>query len=142
MPVGFRLGSAGFNLVYGGKGAITGPTLSGCALAGKSSLKIQFNTSLLRGEKVLLNRYNASLNNIFTGPPPELPIGNTSANTTWQQCFDAIAPACKSVMPFKVHQDCGNCKSANDAVAAPVAAHVHVAAQTAALAARVVLVLS
>lgn len=55
-PVGDRLGQAAYNLVYGGKGAVTGPTLSGCSLDG-GKLTIKFNSTLLSGEKVLLQPY-------------------------------------------------------------------------------------
>lgn len=55
-PVGDRLGQAAYNLVYGGKGALTGPTLSGCSLT-DSKLTITFNASLLSGDKVLVQKY-------------------------------------------------------------------------------------
>lgn len=99
---------AGFNVVYGGTGAVTGPTLAGCT-ASKTSLKIDFNTALLRGDKVVVNKYNASLNNVFTGPPPPIPSGNTSHNTTWQMCYDTIAVECKGHL--QNHDTCGNCKT-------------------------------
>lgn len=53
-PVGDRLGTAAYNTVYGGKNAFTGPTLSGCSASG-STLTINFNTTLLRGDKLRLN---------------------------------------------------------------------------------------
>jgi len=40
--------------VYGGSGAHTGPTLSGCSVAG-ASLVIKFDTALLRGDTLSLN---------------------------------------------------------------------------------------
>lgn len=55
-PVGDRLGQAAYNLVYGGKGAMTGPTLSGCSLE-NGKLTVSFNTSLLAGDKVVLQKY-------------------------------------------------------------------------------------
>ena len=55
-PVGDRLGQAAYNLVYGGKGAVTGPTISGCSLSA-TSLTISFNASLLSGDKVVLQPY-------------------------------------------------------------------------------------
>ena len=55
-PVGDRLGRAGYNVVYGGKQSYTGPTLGGCVLNG-ASLNIEFNSSLLRGDKVVLQKY-------------------------------------------------------------------------------------
>ena len=106
-PVGFRLGTAGFNVVYGGKGALTGPTLAGCTVD-KSSLKIEFNSTLLGGEKVMVNKYNSSLNNVFMGPPPAHLKGNTSRNTTWADCYDTIALVCKGHL--KDHIDCSECK--------------------------------
>ena len=51
--VGDRLGAAAFNTVYGGTGAFTGPTLSSCAVSG-SALTLNFNTSLLRGDTLVL----------------------------------------------------------------------------------------
>eukprot|EP00040_Diaphanoeca_grandis_P010747 m.55043 g.55043 ORF g.55043 m.55043 type:complete len:828 (+) comp22015_c0_seq1:144-2627(+) len=57
-PVGDRLGQAAYNLVYGGGGALAGPTLSGCSLAG-STLTIKFNTSLLLGDSLVLQKYSA-----------------------------------------------------------------------------------
>eukprot|EP00039_Didymoeca_costata_P023336 m.6756 g.6756 ORF g.6756 m.6756 type:complete len:756 (+) comp3578_c0_seq2:14-2281(+) len=53
-PVGDRLGTAAFNTVYGGKGAFTGPTLSGCTI-NASSLIVNFNESLLAGDSLKLN---------------------------------------------------------------------------------------
>ena len=50
-PLGDRMGTAAFNTVYGGSKAFTGPTLAGCRASG-NSLVIQFNTTLLRGDKV------------------------------------------------------------------------------------------
>lgn len=55
--VGDRLGLAAFNTVYGGKGAYTGPTLSSCSVQA-NKLVIQFNTSLLRGDSVVMQPYN------------------------------------------------------------------------------------
>jgi hypothetical protein len=52
LPLGERLAAAAFNSVYGGDGATTGPTLSGCKIDSTSSLTIQFNTTLLAQEKV------------------------------------------------------------------------------------------
>jgi hypothetical protein len=47
-------GTAAYNTVYGGKGAYTGPTLSGCTVTG-SSIVVEFNTSLLAGDALKLN---------------------------------------------------------------------------------------
>ena len=52
-PVGERLARGAFNTVYGGTGSITGPTLASCAVAG-SSLAIEFDKSLLRGDTIVL----------------------------------------------------------------------------------------
>ena len=48
-------------MVYGGKEAFTGPTISKCSVEG-DSLLIEFNTSLLRGGKLAVNPYNRQLN--------------------------------------------------------------------------------
>ena len=55
-PVGDRLGTAAYNTVYKGDKAYTGPTLSGCRLDG-GTLTISFNSSLLKGDKVVLQKY-------------------------------------------------------------------------------------
>jgi len=44
---------AAYNTIYGGSGAFTGPTLSSCATSG-TSLTIQFNATLLRGDTLAL----------------------------------------------------------------------------------------
>ena len=51
--MGDRLGRAMYNTVYGGAGAFTGPTLSGCSVSG-TSLSVAFNTTLLRGDTLAL----------------------------------------------------------------------------------------
>jgi para-nitrobenzyl esterase len=54
-PLGRRLAVAYFNLVGGGTGAVTGPTLAGCAYdAGAGAVTVAYNTTLLRGEEVLV----------------------------------------------------------------------------------------
>ena len=58
-PVGDRLGRAMVNTVYGGASAFTGPTLSGCAMAG-ATLTVQFNASLLRGDTLALQSLKAA----------------------------------------------------------------------------------
>ena len=42
-PVGVRLATAAFSLVYGGDGAVTGPTIAGCALAAGGKLTLTFD---------------------------------------------------------------------------------------------------
>ena len=59
-PVGDRLGTAAYGVVYGGTKAHTGPTLAGCALSPKT-LTIQFNGTLLRGDAVTLQKYGESV---------------------------------------------------------------------------------
>ena len=54
--MGQRLATSAYAQVYGGSGAATGPTLSGCVADG-TTITVQFNTSLLRNEKVVLNPY-------------------------------------------------------------------------------------
>ena len=63
-PVGDRLGQAAYNLVYGGKGALTGPTISGCSLS-DTKLTVTFNASLLSGDKVLLQKYGKGQSNKY-----------------------------------------------------------------------------
>lgn len=55
-PVGRRLADACFNTVYEGKAPFTGPVLAGCSLT-PTTLTIKFNTTLLRGGKVVLQPY-------------------------------------------------------------------------------------
>ena len=52
-PVGDRLGRAAFNTVYGGLSSFTGPTLAGCR-SFAATLEIYFNSTLLRGDSVVL----------------------------------------------------------------------------------------
>lgn len=100
LPVGERLAIAAFNLVYGGSGATTGPTLSGCTVT-STSLTIEFNATLLAGDTIVLNPYNSSLNNP-SPDPPEVP-------TSLVPCYNAV----KSVCADHLHNitDCRNCKS-------------------------------
>jgi hypothetical protein len=99
LPLGERLAAAAFNSVYGGTGAITGPTLSSCT-TDSTSLTIEFNTTLLAGGKVVLNPYNSSLNN-FVAPPPEVP-------TDIELCYEAVKKYCTNNLHN--HTDCGECK--------------------------------
>ena len=55
--VGKRLAKAAYNTVYGGKASASGPTLSGCALT-STSLTIEFNPTMLRGDKVVLQNFS------------------------------------------------------------------------------------
>eukprot|EP01051_Picozoa_sp_SAG22_P013422 SAG22_NODE_1501_length_4280_cov_1.812963_1_plen_310_part_00 len=98
LPLGKRLAGAAFNVVYGGTGANTGPTLSSCTV-GTTSITIEFNTTLLAGDHVVLNPYNSALNN-FVAPPPEVP-----ANI--QKCFEAVKATCGNFLHN--HSDCGMC---------------------------------
>ena len=52
-PVGERLARGAFNSAYGGKGAVTGPTIASCTLAG-ATLSVAFDTGLLKGDSVVL----------------------------------------------------------------------------------------
>ena len=54
--VGYRLGTAAYNTVYGGRKAFTGPTLAGCQTDGKS-LTIEFDAPLLRGDTVVVREF-------------------------------------------------------------------------------------
>jgi hypothetical protein len=61
--VGDRLGTAGYNVAYGGTSAFTGPTLSGCDVAsGSKTLTIAFNASLLKGDKVTVRPFPPQMN--------------------------------------------------------------------------------
>ena len=64
--VGERLGRAAYAAVYGGTAAGTGPTLAGCRVSG-SSLAVDFNETLLRGDTLVLQRM-----------PPLTPAGGGS----------------------------------------------------------------
>ena len=99
LPVGERLAAAAFPIVYGGGGPETGPTLASCTV-GSTSLTIQFNSTLLAGEKVVLNPYNSSLNNMVAPKPP--------VPASLQHCFDTV----KSVCAGHLHNitDCRNCR--------------------------------
>lgn len=100
LKVGQRLAAAAFAIVYGGSNARTGPTLSGCSLT-SDHLTIEFNSSLLGNEDIVLNSYNSSLNNPTPTPPP-LP-------SNLEKCFETV----KKVCPNNLHNltDCRNCKT-------------------------------
>ncbi|CAE7681972.1 SIAE, partial [Symbiodinium sp. CCMP2456] len=55
-PVGERLARAGAAVAYGKPGIFTGPTLSGCSVAG-NKITVHFNNSLLYSEKVVVQDY-------------------------------------------------------------------------------------
>ncbi|CAE7907902.1 SIAE [Symbiodinium sp. KB8] len=55
-PVGERLARAGAVVAYGQPGIFTGPTLSGCSVAG-NKITVHFNNSLLYSEKVVVQDY-------------------------------------------------------------------------------------
>lgn len=100
LPVGERLATAGFTVVYNGKGPGTGPTLSSCNVS-STVLTIEFNTTLLAGDKVVLNQYNSSLNNIIPGIAP-LPAG-------MEECYDAVKKLCADHLHNDT--DCRSCKN-------------------------------
>ena len=58
-PVGERLALAAMGVAYGAKGAVSGPTVSGCTLRG-DSLTIRFNASLLAGGAVGVKQVDGS----------------------------------------------------------------------------------
>jgi len=60
-PVGNRLANALYNIKYGGEHAYTGPTLAGCSVNG-DQLTVRFNQTLLRGDEVIMQPYNRTLN--------------------------------------------------------------------------------
>lgn len=51
--MGDRLARGAYNTQYGGTASFTGPTLSSCAVSG-SSLTVNFNTTLLRGDNIVV----------------------------------------------------------------------------------------
>jgi hypothetical protein len=57
-PVGRRLAHALFHSQLGGTVAFTGPTISGCSLAG-GEITLRFNATLLRGEPVSVGAWDA-----------------------------------------------------------------------------------
>ena len=63
-PVGERLAKAAFNTIYGGLESYTGPTLAGCSVdaAGAGSLTVRFDAKMLRGDTVVLQKYNVAPN--------------------------------------------------------------------------------
>jgi len=69
----------------------TGPTLSGCAISsGAKSMTIDFDTAMLRGDKVLLQKYSAP---IFT------PYYHGHGNPGWHRCDfgSVVASPCLSL---------------------------------------------
>eukprot|EP00041_Stephanoeca_diplocostata_P010993 m.177446 g.177446 ORF g.177446 m.177446 type:complete len:685 (-) comp18367_c0_seq2:175-2229(-) len=75
--VGDRLGTAAYNTVYGGTKAYTGPTLAGCTVSA-TTLTIAFDASLLRGDKVVLQQYNAPVfTPYYRGVAPPLNHGGS-----------------------------------------------------------------
>ena len=58
--VGRRLATAALNTVYNGDASYTGPTIAGCKLS-SSSLTIHFNQKMLRGDKIVLQKFGAPI---------------------------------------------------------------------------------
>jgi sialate O-acetylesterase len=58
-PVGERLAFACSNLVYGGTGAVSGPTIAGCSVVG-TTIEVKFNASLLKGGSVGVKPYTGN----------------------------------------------------------------------------------
>jgi hypothetical protein len=64
LPVGQRLAKGAMAIMYNQSKPYTGPTLSGCSIdADKQLLTITFNTSLLRGDTVVVKPYNLTVTN-------------------------------------------------------------------------------
>lgn len=59
-PVGVRLGKAAAVTVYGGAGAATGATLSGCSLSG-TTLTVKFNQTLLSTDSIVVQPLNVTM---------------------------------------------------------------------------------
>jgi hypothetical protein len=78
------------------------PTLSSCVVDAKASvLTVQFNTSLMAGDTIVLTKYNSTLNNMVYPPPP------VPSNIV--PCFEAVKAVCAGHLHN--HTDCGNCKT-------------------------------
>lgn len=88
-PVGDRLAQAAYNTVYGGNAIYTGPTLSSCGVSG-STMIIQFNSTLLRGDTVQVKPFPA-----FIPPSRFTPLGS-GGSQLWVQtnaslfCMEAV----------------------------------------------------
>lgn len=78
-PLGWRLAQSFMGLFMGGSAPYTGPTIAGCAVDNASStLTVFYNVSLLRGETVLVQPFDASLS-----------AWGTSDSSTFMVCFSA-----------------------------------------------------
>jgi sialate O-acetylesterase len=98
-PVGDRLARGAFNTVYGGTGSITGPTLASCAVAG-SSLTIEFDKALLRGDTIVLQPAFPSVQTRY------VTYGGTLLWALTNKTTYCIEPKCA------VNQTSGQCASA------------------------------
>ena len=63
-PVGDRLAEAAWNLIYGGEGARSGPTISSCTNE-RSKLTVDFDLGS-SGETLLVKSYNKSTPSVTT----------------------------------------------------------------------------
>ena len=61
-PLGHRLAQSYVNLFMGGSGPFTGPTIAGCSVdAVSGTLTVVYNASLLRGESVIVQSFEANI---------------------------------------------------------------------------------
>ena len=79
-PVGERLARGAFNTVYGGTGSITGPTLASCSVTG-AALAIEFDTTLLRGDTIVLQPFFPDVKQRFNSYGGTLLWALTNATT-------------------------------------------------------------
>lgn len=56
-PIGDRLAAAANGVVYGGSGAVSGPTISGCSVE-DNGLVVTFDKDMMKGGKLLVQKYN------------------------------------------------------------------------------------
>ena len=100
-PVGDRLAVAAFNSVYGGTAASDWPYAFWLRCRRERDVPtIEFNTTLLRGDTIMLNPHNSSLNNEIA-PPLPLPAG-------LEQCYSVTKSVCASHL--RNYNDCRACK--------------------------------
>lgn len=73
-PLAKRLALAVYNLKFGGTGALTGPTIAGCRVAGAAGTTlvatVTYDAALLRGDTVSVSPYDANMANWGIGDSP------------------------------------------------------------------------
>jgi hypothetical protein len=73
-PLSKRLAQGLYNLKFGGAGALTGPTISGCSVAAGAGtvqvVTVTYNETLLRGDTVSVSPYEADMSTWGIGDSP------------------------------------------------------------------------